>query len=341
MNHGSGFARETQDLHAKSYNPTRCREELRAELGEVSKGIMAIGVRIERKHSDLPAFVTIPADRLATLKLTGTTTVEATIDGVDLGRRSLQRLDETRWFLEIRKEHLESLGKTIGSTARLTISLASTALPDELQHLIDTVPAASARWKARTDAQKRMLREHVLEAKKSETRARRARRALLPPPKPAPPRVEGLSSDPRAIAVRIIGRSLPGRACGPYRDVRVGFAQMVGCDPEEWISGDEYQATWETRIEVWERDGAAAFKGKAVNGPPRERFFYLVWIGRQGNERASMFRRAKLRLDAVPPDVLAASVVSGKLVGRLGLTAEDGLPVCASIRPPMIVWTSS
>lgn len=328
-------------MHAKSYNPKRRRDELHAELGEVSKSIMAIGVRIERKHSDLPAFVTISAARLAALKLTDTTTVEATIDGVDLGRRSLQRLDETRWFLEIRKEHLVSLDKPIGSAARLTISLASTVLPDELQHLIDTVPAASARWKTRTNAQKRMLREHVLEAKKSETRARRARRALLPAPRPAPPRIEGLSSDPRAIAVRIIGCSLPGRACGPYRDVHVGFVQKVGCDPEDWISADERRATWETRIEVRERNGAPAFKGKAVNGPPRERFFYLVWTGRQADERASMFRRAKLRLDAVPPDVLAASLDSGRLVGRLELTAEDGLPVCASIRPPAIVWASS
>jgi hypothetical protein len=49
-----------------------------------------------------------------------------------------------------------------------------------------------------------------------------------------------------------------------------------------------------------------------------------------------MFRRAKLCLEAVPPEVMAAAFDIGALVGRLGLTDDKGWPLCASVRPPRI-----
>ncbi|CAM5738556.1 hypothetical protein SALBM311S_09507 [Streptomyces alboniger] len=47
----------------------------------------------------------------------------------------------------------------------------------------------------------------------------------------------------------------------------------------------------------------------------------------------TMFRRAKLMLDAIPADALAAAR-DGLLVGRLGLTDPLGDPVCAPGRTP-------
>jgi len=192
-----------------------------------------------------------------------------------------------------------------------------------------------------TDAQRRMLREEVLAAKTSATRERRARRVLLPVRRPPAPRVEGLTAQRRPLVVRIVARSLPGRTCGPYTDVTVALASKVGCDPADGVPADRRSATWETRVEVSERNGSAAFHGPAVNGPPRERFVYLTWIGRKGRAKPAMFRRAKLRLDAVPAGVLASALRSGVLVGKLGLTAADGMPVCASVRPPAIEWSVS
>jgi hypothetical protein len=52
-----------------------------------------------------------------------------------------------------------------------------------------------------------------------------------------------------------------------------------------------------------------------------------------------MFRRAKVMLDAVPADTLAAAAESGVLVGRLGLTDGKGQPLCAAVRPPVIEWS--
>lgn len=300
---------------------------------------MKLGVLLERKHPDMAAFVVVPAAKVARFKLSATTTVEATLDGVPLGRRSLQRWDADRWFVEIRQDHLEALGKAPGDRATLSITVASTALPVELQTLLDTVPAASARWQALTAAQRRMLREEILSAKTSPTRERRARRALLPAATPPPPRVKGLTSTPQPLLVRIIGTRLPGRTCGPYGDVTVGLAHKVGCDPKDGVPADRPRMTWEIRIEVREQNGVPAFRGSAVNGPPHERFIYLTWVGRKGRTAPAMFRRAKLRLDAVPAQALAKALGSGVLIAQLELTAADGMPVCASLRPPAISWS--
>lgn len=299
-----------------------------------------VSVVIERKHAELAAFVVVPAAKVARWTLTATTTIEGTLDGVPVGRRSLHRWDEDRWFIELRRETLEALGKAPGERATLVIAVASANLPTELQSLIDTVPEARASWERLTVAQRRMLREDILTAKASATRERRARRALLPEALPRAPRIKGLKEKPQTVVVRVVGRRLPGKTCGPYTEVHVGLAQNVGCDPDEVVPADAREAIWETRIEIRDQDGRPAFRGRAVNGPPRERFLYLTWVGRKGGEAPAMFRRAKLRLDAVPPEVLAKALQSGKLVGRLELTAGDGMPVCASVRPPAISWSA-
>lgn len=277
---------------------------------------VTVDVRIERKHPDLAVFVIVPVAKVAAWKLQATTTVEVTLDGVGLGRRSLKRWDDDRWFIELRQGQLESLDKSPGDRAKLSIAIAS-------------------------DAQRRMLREEVLSAKASATRERRARQALLPAKKPPCPGVKGLTAQPRILRVRIIGRKLPGGSCGLYRDVTVALAERVGCDTADGVPADRRQVMWETQVDVRERNGVPAFRGPAVNGPPHERFIYLVWVGRKGQAGAAMFRRAKLRLDVIPTEVLAQALRSGRLEGRLDLTATDGMPVCGSVRPPAISWSGA
>ena len=300
-----------------------------------------ISVVLERTHPTLAAFVIVPAASVARFELAATTTVEVRVDDVELGRRSLLRLDDGRWCVELRRDHLAALGKSPGERVTLVLALASTALPAELQSLLDSHPAARACWLALTDAQRRMLREDILAAKTSPTRERRARRALLPADRPAPAHVRGLSAEPRTLRVRIDGRSLPGRTCGPYHEVSVGLVTRTGYDPETVVPADQETVSWETRVEVLDRKGAAAFRGPAVNGPPHERFLYLSWFGREGRAAPAMFRRAKLRLDGVPASELARALHSGLLVGRLALTAKDGFPVCGSVRPPAIAWSAA
>jgi hypothetical protein len=88
-------------------------------------------------------------------------------------------------------------------------------------------------------------------------------------------------------------------------------------------------------------DGATNLKGPYIQGPPGGRFIYLNWGTIDEPGTFNLFRRAKLWLTAVPPQVLRSATEQGVLVGRLGLTDTKGNPLCASVRPPLIEWSAS
>jgi hypothetical protein len=53
-----------------------------------------------------------------------------------------------------------------------------------------------------------------------------------------------------------------------------------------------------------------------------------------------VFRAAKFRSFDMDPAIFIAAPRPGKaLIGRLGLTDEQGWPRCATVRPPLIEWT--
>jgi hypothetical protein len=62
---------------------------------------------------------------------------------------------------------------------------------------------------------------------------------------------------------------------------------------------------------------------------PGDRFVYLSWW-RDGE---GMFRRAKLMLDSLP------SYEDQVLTVRLAM--RDGSPLCAAVRPPVLVWQTN
>ncbi|MDQ2724245.1 MAG: DUF5990 family protein [Actinomycetota bacterium] len=76
--------------------------------------------------------------------------------------------------------------------------------------------------------------------------------------------------------------------------------------------------------------------GYHIQGPPGARFVYLSWGTVDGANNFELFRRAKLWLDSIPPEVIEAAEDEGLLVGRLGLTDPTGNPLCAAVRPPVI-----
>ncbi|WP_329112417.1 DUF5990 family protein [Streptomyces sp. NBC_01353] len=81
--------------------------------------------------------------------------------------------------------------------------------------------------------------------------------------------------------------------------------------------------------------GALDFRGPHVQGRRGARFLYLTWGEQPPGAEFTMFRRAKLFLDDLPQQAVAG----GKVEGRLGLTDACGLPLCAAVRPPRIVWS--
>jgi Family of unknown function (DUF5990) len=145
--------------------------------------------------------------------------------------------------------------------------------------------------------------------------------------------------------VRIVGVELPGRRCADphqgglvYENVHVGVQRRQ--EVIDTIPGDAPVATWNFAVDPVVRDGALDFRGPFVQGRRGDRFLYLSWGSVDESGRFEMFRRAKLMLDSVSPDLVHAADEPGRrLVATLGLTHGDGMPRCAAVRPPDIAWT--
>ncbi len=150
----------------------------RASNTQSMKPLNVISI-IEHKHEGLPRFVCIPMKEVARWQLSGTTTVELSINGVKVGRRSLKRWDDRNcWWMDLSNEVCRKAGIDTGDVVRLDLTMASDELPEELAALIETNADARKRWEKLTPGQQRMLRENILSAKHSATRARRAAREL-------------------------------------------------------------------------------------------------------------------------------------------------------------------
>lgn len=113
------------------------------------------------------------------------------------------------------------------------------------------------------------------------------------------------------MRVRIEGYDLPGRMfCGPsgepYNDVRVGV--QIRKDPEELVPANAQAARWELDLTVVEGpDDGIDFKGPAVHGKRGDRFLYLTWGNVDTNGEFEMFRRAKLMLNRIDPNLIHAA----------------------------------
>jgi hypothetical protein len=135
------------------------------------------------------------------------------------------------------------------------------------------------------------------------------------------------------MRIRIEGRDLPGGAS--YVGLQVG--KVV----EQIHPADVPVAVWTAAANLVARpEEAPDLRGPAIHGKPGDRFLYLSW-SRLVEGEPVMFRRAKLMLDSVDAATLKQAAAEGQaLVARLGLTAKDGTPRCAAVRPPDITWTA-
>jgi hypothetical protein len=151
------------------------------------------------------------------------------------------------------------------------------------------------------------------------------------------------------VLIRIEGSDLPGTSCGPSPEVTDGYRNVyVGVQRRnrrhehlDLVAGDASSAVWTLQCDAVVTDAGWDLKGAYIQGPPTGRFVYLSWGIVDGDQNFTMFRRAKLWLEAIPEPVIAAASRSGVLVGRLGLTDPKGNPLCASVRPPAIDWSAA
>jgi hypothetical protein len=151
------------------------------------------------------------------------------------------------------------------------------------------------------------------------------------------------------MQLRIEAVDLPGRSCAPGPDFPGGYPNVhVAVQrkdrPAELLDpqpGDAPTAAWTLECTPTPTPaGAVELRGPYIQNRLGGRFVYLSWVTIDPNGKATLFRRAKVMLDAVPPEILDAAVRFGRLTGRLRLTDAKGHPTCAAVRPPLIEWTA-
>ncbi|MEV7733145.1 DUF5990 family protein [Streptomyces sp. NPDC088921] len=147
--------------------------------------------------------------------------------------------------------------------------------------------------------------------------------------------------------IRIDAYDLPGLTCPPassdpvYRNIHVAVQRRDRpTEPLDPQPGDANSTTWTLECTTTPSPTGNDVRGPYVQGRPGQRFIYLSWGTVDEVGAFTMFRRAKLMLDAVPADVLDTAARSGLLVGRLGLTDARGTPLCARVVPPRITWAA-
>ena len=144
------------------------------------------------------------------------------------------------------------------------------------------------------------------------------------------------------MIVEIHGFNLPGRTfCrpdgSPLENVHVGV--QVRRDPADLVRADAAEACWDLEVDVVRTEDGPDFRGPAVQGKRGDRFLYLTWGEVHADGTFEMFRRAKLMLHRIEPDVIEAAIVAGRLIATVDLTARGGGPRCARVEPPAIAWS--
>ena len=122
----------------------------------------------------MPRFVKVPSDIVKPWRLRGTAVIEGTLNGTPLGRRTIKRSDDRWWFIDLPETLCRHAKIDTGDTARLEIKMASASMPSELADLLEKDRSAREAWNRLSASRQRMLREHVMAAKRFDTRCRRA-----------------------------------------------------------------------------------------------------------------------------------------------------------------------
>ncbi|MFI2782741.1 DUF5990 family protein [Streptomyces sp. ALB3] len=150
------------------------------------------------------------------------------------------------------------------------------------------------------------------------------------------------------MQIHIEASELPGRTCAPgtdfagFDDIHVGVqrkdrpGELFGLHP-----GDAARASWTLDCSAVPTAEGVEVSGPYVQNRLGGRFIYLSWGTVDGDGAFTMFRRAKLMMSDVSPDVLEAAARTGHLTARLRLTDAEGRPRCARVRPPDIVWAAT
>jgi hypothetical protein len=133
--------------------------------------------------NEVGTYVVIPADVVEALGATGRTSVVGTIDGQPFLNQFMPYTFEgvgRQVVMVVNKATREVIGKSAGDTVEFDLERdersrsADVEIPPELTAALAADPAAKAAFDALAPSHRREYAEHVAEAKRPETRQRRA-----------------------------------------------------------------------------------------------------------------------------------------------------------------------
>lgn len=132
-------------------------------------------------------FVVIPADVVEALRATGRTSVIGTIDGHPIRHQFMPYVFDgvgRQVVMAVNKATRTAIGKAAGDTVDFDLERdersrsADVEIPAELAEALAADPVAGTAFEALAPSRRRELAEHVAEAKRPETRRRRAAEAI-------------------------------------------------------------------------------------------------------------------------------------------------------------------
>ena len=131
---------------------------------------------IERIAPEVPRFIVYPGK--AWDETAGTFTVDVSLNGIPVGLRNLIPWKERGWHFGLSQPMCRKVGVETGDRVHVEMHRLGDTRPQELQELLKSDPKAEKAWKGLTAAERRDFVLFVADAKKPETRKRRARRLL-------------------------------------------------------------------------------------------------------------------------------------------------------------------
>jgi hypothetical protein len=143
------------------------------------------------KTGDVPISFDAVIERIATVvprfivysgqvwdETAGTFTVDVSLNGIPIGLRNLIPWKERGWHFGLSQPMCRKVGVDTGDRVRVEMCRLGDSRPRELQELLQSDPQAEKAWNGLSAGERRDFVLFVANAKKPETRMRRARRLL-------------------------------------------------------------------------------------------------------------------------------------------------------------------
>ena len=145
------------------------------------------------------------------------------------------------------------------------------------------------------------------------------------------------------MIVLIKGINPPGRYCnpapehGPHEDVHVGVGRYT--DPLGLVPADSTDIEWRVPVRIVKKDAGLDFRGPQVDGKRGDRHIYLNWLNREPAGELRMFRRGKVMLEGLDPDLVERAESTGVAVScTISLSNDRGLPTTMRFRAADLDW---